>query len=67
MRKMFKTHSKNYTARRLAYAILQEIDGGYITYEDAIHFKPYYVTDLMLRIKIVKRLKKIMEKRGVRI
>lgn len=67
MRKMFRTHSKNYTARALTHAILHEIDGGYITYEDAIRFRPFFVSDPVLRIKIAKRLKRVMEKRGVQI
>ena len=67
MRKMFKTCSKSYTARRLTEAILYEIDGGYVTYENAIHFRPFFIKDPVLRIRIVKRLKRVMKKRGVQI
>ena len=65
MKKMFRTHSKNYAARNLTEALLHEIDGGYITYEDAIRFRPFFISDPVLLIKIAKRLKRIMEKRGV--
>lgn len=67
MKKMFRTHSKNYAVRNLTEAFLNEIDAGFITYEDAIRFRPFFVSDPVLRIKIAKRLKRIMEKRGVQI
>lgn len=67
MKKMFKTHSKSYTARALTRSILREIDAGYDTYEDAIQFKRYGFSDPVVRIRIVKGLKRIMKKRGVRI
>lgn len=67
MKKMFRTHSKSYAARRLTEALLHEIDGDYITYENAIHFRPFFIKDPVLRIRIVKRLKRVMKKRGVQI
>lgn len=67
MKKMFKTHSKSYTARELIHFILREIDMGYDTYEDAIQFKHYGVGDPVIRIRIVKKLKRIMKQRGIQI
>jgi hypothetical protein len=67
MKKMFKTYSKSYTARALAHSILQEIDAGYDTYEDAVQFKRYGFSDPVVRIRIVKKLKRVMKKRGVQI
>ena len=67
MRKTFKTYSKSYTARALTCSILQEIDAGYDTYEDAVRLKRYAFSDPVIRIRTIKRLKRIMKKRGAQI